>query len=64
MVARGGEGKCAECLDNREDLDELESLLASKGASNLVRVTSLEGVGDTRVILIVDIVRKNTEAEK
>jgi len=39
-------------------------LLVSKGASNLVRITSLEGVGNIRVILIVDIVRENIEVEK
>ena len=53
-----------ECLDDREDLDKLELLLASKGASNLVRVASLEGVGDTRVILTADIGRGNTRVEK
>jgi len=39
-------------------------LLVSKGASNLVRVTSLEGVGDIRVILTADIVRENVGVEK
>ena len=48
-----------EYLDNREDLDKLELLLASKGASNLVYITSLEGVGNIRVIIVVDIVREN-----
>ena len=64
LVARGREGKYIECLDNREDLDKLELLLVSKGASNLVRVTSLEGVGNMRIILIVDIVRRNIRVGK
>ena len=60
----GGGDKYAECLDDREDLDKLDSLSASKDASNSVCATSLEGVGDMRAILTADIVRENAGAEK
>ena len=39
-------------------------LLVSKGASNLVCITSLEGVGDIRVTIVADIVREDVEVGK
>jgi len=39
-------------------------LLASKGASNLVYITSLEGVGNIYITRVVDIVGKDIEVEK